>query len=127
MKHSLVSSQPGTEDPLGIATSADIATWDSSSTAGSSSITGASSTGASSTGASSTAGSSSITGGCGAGDGIGVGAGAGGVVGVVGTCIGALLVAENDMAKAINATVIPIEKAMPNLSAAVISPVTFPR
>jgi hypothetical protein len=52
------------------------------------------------------------------------GAGAGSVY--VGAA-GVLLVAENDMAITINATVNPIEKAIPNLSADVISLVTFRR
>jgi hypothetical protein len=54
--------------------------------------------------------------GAGVGSGSGIGAGGGGLV----TGAGDSLIAENDMAIAISATVKPIEKAIPNLSAAVI-------
>jgi hypothetical protein len=96
-KHSFFASQPGVEDPLGIETSADMAAIGFGAGAG-----------------------------VGAGAGAGVGAGAGAGVGAV--IIGVFVVVpivELERANAISATVNPIEKAIPNLSALVIIALRF--
>ena len=102
MKHSLVVSHPGLEDPFGIDTLAvDGAAGVSSTGAGVGSGTGVSSTGA------------------GAGVGAGVGTGAG--VGIETGVDVVVLVDAKPMAIATNAIVMPTAMAMPNLSAAVMS------
>jgi hypothetical protein len=120
-KHSFFASQPGVEDPLGIETSADMAAIGFGAGAGVGAGAGAGVGAGAGAGVGAGAGA-----GVGAGAGAGVGAGAGAGVGAV--IIGVFVVVpivELERANAISATVNPIEKAIPNLSALVIIALRF--